>query len=462
MDLKNEKMAAAPVGRLMLSMGIPMIVSMVLQAVYNIVDSAFVSNMPVGGEDALNALTLAFPLQVLMVAVGIGTGVGANVLIAKSLGQKDGELTDKTAGNAVFLGFMIYIVFLLFGIFGAEAYIGSQTDNAVIAAMGTEYLSICCVFSFGMSMFAIFEKMLQAAGHSLCSTAAQILGAVTNIVLDPILIYGLLGCPEMGVRGAAYATVIGQIVSFAAALVFHLKFNKDIRIRPRYFKPTLKIVAMIYSVGLPAIISQALISVMTYGMNLILSGISENMVTAYGLYYKIQQFLLFAAFGMRDAITPITAYSCGMGSGKRIKDCVKFGHLFTFIIMLVGCAVLEVFAVPFSELFGLSGETQALCVSAIRIISVGLIFAGVNIAFQGIFQAVGSGIGSLMISVFRQLLFVFPFALAFAQTAKSDMEASGLMWLVFPIAEVLTAIAAVIIWRKISVRKKLRLAVQAG
>ncbi len=213
---------------------------------------------------------------------------------------------------------------------------------------------------------------------------------------------------------------------------------------------------MIYSVGLPAIISQALISVMTYGMNLILKGVSENMVTAYGLYYKIQQFLLFAAFGMRDAITPITAFSYGMGSGKRIKDCVKFGHLFTFIIMLTGCAVLEIFAVPFSEIFGLSGETQALCISAIHIISIGLVFAGINIAFQGIFQAVGSGIGSLAISIGRQLLFVFPFAIAFANIAGSDPKMERLLWAVFPIAEILTAAAALIIWKRISNKKNLK------
>ncbi|MBD5141431.1 MAG: MATE family efflux transporter [Ruminococcus sp.] len=452
MDNKNEKMAALPVKKLMLSMGIPMIISMVLQAVYNIVDSAFVSNMAQGGEEALNALTLAFPMQILMVAVGIGTGVGANVLIAKSLGQNDGRTANKTAGNAIFLGFAIYIIFLLFGIFGAGIYIDSQTDNAVISRMGTEYLSICCVLSFGMSMFAIFEKMLQAAGHSLCSTIAQILGAVTNIVLDPILIYGLLGCPEMGVKGAAYATVIGQIVSFAAALIFHIKFNKSIRIKPQDIKPSPKIIGAVYSVGLPAIISQALISIMTYGMNLILNGVGENMVTAYGLYYKIQQFLLFAAFGMRDAITPITAFSCGMGDKSRIRDCVKFGHLFTAIIMLAGCLALEIFAVPFSEIFGLSGETQSLCISAIHIISVGLVFAGVNIAFQGIFQAVGSGMGSLAVSVCRQLLFVFPTAIVFAGIAKANYEMNWLLWAVFPIAEFLTAAVALLIFAKISVR----------
>lgn len=199
-----------PVKKLMLSMGIPMIVSMVLQAVYNIVDSAFVSNMASGGEDALNALTLAFPLQILMVAVGIGTGVGANVLVAKSLGAGDHKRANKAAGNAAFLGAVIFLVFLLFGIFGAEFYINSQTSNPVIAEMGTDYLRICCVFSFGMSMFAVYEKLLQATGHSVCSTIAQIAGAVTNIILDPIMIYGWLGCPEMGVKGAAYATVIGQ------------------------------------------------------------------------------------------------------------------------------------------------------------------------------------------------------------------------------------------------------------
>lgn len=453
MNRKDEKMAVVPVKKLMLSMGIPMIVSMVLQAVYNIVDSAFVSNMEQGGESALNALTLAFPLQILMVAVGIGTGVGANVLIAKSLGQKDRELTDRTAGNAVFLGIVIYVIFLLFGIFGAERYIGSQTQNAVISRMGTEYLRICCVFSFGMSLFAIYEKMLQAAGHSLCSTIAQISGAIINIIFDPILIYGLFGFPQMGVKGAAYATVAGQIVSFIAALLFHVKVNEEIRTKLTYFRPSLKIIGMIYSIGLPAIISQALISVMTYGMNIILIKIGENMVTAYGLYYKIQQFLLFAAFGMRDAITPITAFSYGMGDKRRIRDCVKYGHLFTGVIMFAGFVVLELFAVPFSEMFGLSGETRMLCISAIHIISIGFVFAGINIAFQGVFQALGSGFGSLVISLLRQMVFVFPFAVIFVKIAKNNADLNWLLWAVFPIAEVLTAVAAVIIFRRIITRK---------
>ena len=442
-------MASVPAARLMLSMGVPMIISMTLQAVYNIVDSAFVSNMAYGGEDALNALTLAFPMQILMVAVGIGTGVGANVLTAKSLGQGNYRQANLTAGNAAFLALVIYGAFLIFGIAGAGAYINSQTENPIIAEMGTEYLEICCFFSFGMSFFAVYEKLLQAAGHSMYSTIAQIYGAVTNIVLDPVMIYGLLGCPEMGVNGAAYATVICQTVSFAVALVFHVKVNKSIENKLCYFRPSAKTIKMIYTIGLPAIISQALISVMTYGLNLILVGISEAAVTAYGLYYKIQQFILFAVFGMRDAIMPITAFSFGMGDRKRVDDCVKYGQLYTFIIMAAGLIVLEIFAAPFSEIFGLSGETASLCISAMRIISLSFVFAGVNIAFQGVFQALGGGIESLVVSVCRQVLFVFPFALLFAAAAKNNGDLVSLIWLTFPIAEILTAAAALLLHKRL-------------
>lgn len=442
-------MASAPVGRLMLSMGIPMIVSMVLQAVYNIVDSAFVSNMSTNGEAALNALTLAFPLQILMVAVGIGTGVGANVLVAKSLGMGNSGRADKAAGNAVFLAVIIYVLFLLFGIFGAGAYIRSQTENPVIAQMGTDYLKICCVFSFGMSLFAVYEKLLQSTGHSLFSTIAQIAGAVTNIILDPILIYGLIGFPEMGVKGAAYATVIGQIVSFVTALIFHLKVNKEIHNDICNFRPSLNVIKDIYSIGLPAIISQALISVMTYGLNLIFGSISEAMVTAYGLYYKIQQFLLFAAFGMRDAIMPVTAFSYGMGDRNRVRQCVKYGQIYTAIIMLAGFIIIELFAVPFSDIFGLSGETQQLCISAMHIISICFVFAGVNIAFQGVFQAMDGGVESLVISVCRQVLFIFPFALIFAKIAKADPDMIRLSWATFPIAEIMTAVIGVMLFRHI-------------
>ena len=450
-------MAIMPVGELLLSMGIPMIISMVLQAVYNIVDSAFVSNMAEGGENALNALTLAFPLQILMVAIGIGTGVGANVLVAKSLGMKDSERANKAAGNAAFLALVMYVIFLVFGIFGAEAYIYSQTSNPETAEMGTAYLQICCIFSFGMFFFAVYEKLLQSTGHSVCSTIAQISGAVTNIALDPILIYGWFGLPQMGVRGAAYATIIGQIVSFAVVLVFHLKVNTLISNKLCYFKPSMRIIKSIFSIGLPAIISQALISVMTYGLNLIFGGISESMVTAYGLYYKIQQFLLFAAFGMRDAIMPITAYSFGAANHKRICDCVKYGQLYTAIIMVAGFVLIEALAVPFSNIFGLSGETQGLCISAMRIISISFVFAGINIAFQGAFQAMDGGPESLVISLCRQIVFIFPFAILFAGIAKANQEMRWLAWTTFPIAELWTAIIAALLFHRILHKHKIKM-----
>lgn len=442
-------MSETPAGRLILAMGIPMMISMVLQAVYNIVDSAFVSNMAENGEAALNALTLAFPMQILMVAVSVGTGVGANVLAAKCLGMKDSRRADKAAGNAVFLAVLIYVVFLIFGICGAGAYIRSQTADGEIAQMGTDYLKICCIFSFGMSLFAVYEKLLQSTGNSLYSTIAQISGAVTNMILDPVLIYGKLGFPEMGVKGAAYATIAGQIVSFLLALLFHLKVNKAFHNNIADLRPSLKIIGEIYSTGLPAIISQALISVMTYGLNIIFGSISEAMVTAYGLFYKIQQFLLFAAFGMRDAIMPVTAYGYGMGDKGRIRECVKYGQLYTFAIMLAGSLIIELFAAPFSDIFGLSGETQELCISAMRIISVCFVFAGTNIAFQGIFQAMDGGFESLIISVCRQILFIFPVAAVFAAIARADSRMDWLAWITFPIAETATAVIGIFLFRRV-------------
>lgn len=441
-----EKMSSAPVNRLMLGMGIPMIVSMMLQAVYNIVDSAFVSNMAQGGEQALNALTLAFPVQMLMVAVAIGTGVGMNALMSRSLGQGNRELAGKAAGNAMFLAAVIYVVFLLFGIFGTGAYVGSQTKNAEIAQMAGEYIRICCTLSFGIIFFSVFEKTLQASGRSLYSTIAQVAGAVTNIVLDPVMIYGLLGVPEMGIVGAALATVIGQVLSCVLAVIFHFRLIKEIDNGWRYIKPSGTVIGKIYSIGLPAIIAQALMSVMTYGLNLILVEVSESAVTAYGLYYKIQQFILFAAFGLRDAITPIVSFAYGMGSSTRVKQGIKYGMIYTLIIMAAGILLLELLAEPFSALFGLSGETERLCVSAMRVISLSFIFAGANVAFQGIFQALESGLQSLVISVCRQFLFVLPVAWGFSLIVKNSgsLDMMWLVWLTFIIAEGVSAVIAVI------------------
>ena len=449
-----SRMGTVPVNKLMLSMGIPMILSMVLQAVYNIVDSAFVSNMQTNGEAALNALTLAFPVQMLMVAIGIGTGVGTNALLAKSLGQGNKEKASKVAGNAIFLAFIIYIVFLLFGVFGVKAYINTQTKNPLIKDMAVEYLSICCIISFGIVFFSIFEKLLQATGRSYLSTTAQIGGAVANMILDPIFIYGYFGVPEFGVKGAAYATVIGQIISMLLGLIFHLKYNKEITNGIKYMKPDRKVIKEIYSIGLPAIIAQALMSVMTYGLNIILGGISEAAVTAYGLYYKIQQFILFAAFGLRDAITPIVSFNHGMQSKSRVSAGIKYGMMYTLVIMCIGLAIIEIFANPFAAVFGLSGETQELCISAMRVISISFIFAGANIAYQGIFQALDSGIESLVLSVCRQFLFVIPVAWGFAQIVKQNsMDMIWLVWSTFPIAEIVTVIIAYFFMRRIRKNK---------
>lgn len=283
-----NRMGTELVNKLMLTMGMPIIVSMMMQALYNIVDSAFVSNMQGNGEAALNALTLAFPVQILMVAIGVGTGVGTNALLSKSIGSGDREKASKVAGNAIFLGCIIYILFLLFGLFGTKIYIASQTSDAGIGQMGVDYLFICCTLSFGIVFFNIYEKLIQATGRSLYSTIAQLSGAVTNIVLDPILIYGLFGLPKMGVKGAAYATVIGQIVCFVLALIFHFKVDKEISNGLRYLKPSKALIGSIYAIGIPAIIAQALMSVMTYGLNIIFGKIDVRVVTAYGLYYKIQ------------------------------------------------------------------------------------------------------------------------------------------------------------------------------
>lgn len=450
MDKRNEKMAVVPVKKLMLSMGIPMIISMVMQALYNIVDSAFISNMDQNGENALNALTLAFPFQMLMVAIGIGTGIGTNVLVAKNLGMKKEKRAGKVAGNAQFLAIIIYIVFLLFGIFGVKFYISTQTSNQTVYDMAVSYLRICCIASPGVIFFAIYEKLLQATGHSMYSTISQIAGAVTNIILDPIMIYGLLGFPEMGVKGAALATVIGQCVSWLSAFAFHIKVNKSIPKKTEYIKPSPSVIKGIYSVGLPAIIAQALMSVMTYGLNIILVSVGESLVTAYGLFYKIQQFVLFAAFGLRDAITPIVSFSYGMKNKARIKDGIKYGVLYTSAIMLIGTAVVEIFAKPFAKVFSLSGETETVFISAMHIITISFIFAGINIALQGIFQALNRGVESLIISLGRQLVFVLPVAWLFVQLTLSSKTDSRIIWATFPIAELTTMLIAYVLMLRVN------------
>lgn len=444
---ESNKMKDMLVNKLMIQMGIPMILSMALQAVYNIVDSAFVGNMRQGSEAALNALTLVFPVQMLMVAVGIGTGVGTNALLALTLGQGNNKKAARVAGNSLFLGMIIYALCLLFGIFGVNTYISSQTADPEVISMGTSYLRICCVISFGIIFFSLFEKLLQATGRSLYSTIGQVVGAVVNIILDPIMIYGIGPVPEMGVKGAAYATVIGQVASAVLLFIFHMKLNKEFRHDVKYMKPDAKIIKEIYSIGLPAIIAQALMSIMVYAMNLILK-FNASAQTAYGLFYKVQQFVLFLAFGLRDAITPIIAFAYGMGSRKRINDGIKFGLIYTAVLMIMGILITEIFPGAFASLFN-AGQSRAYFISTMRIISISFIFAGINVAYQGIYQALGCGVESLVISLLRQLIIILPLAGVFSIFVRNGQIGVSLIWWAFPITEFIACLAGYVFLKKI-------------
>lgn len=444
---ENNKMKNEPVNKLMLQMGVPMILSMALQAVYNIVDSAFVGNMKEGSEAALNALTLVFPIQMLMVALAIGTGVGVNALLARTLGQRNREKASKVAGNGLFLATVIYIICVLFGLFGIKTYISSQTRNALVLSMSVDYLRICCLLSFGVVFFSIFEKLLQATGRSLYSTIGQVTGAVINMILDPVLIYGF----NLGVQGAAYATVIGQILSALLLVVFHMRLNKEFDHGLTYTKPNKRIIKEIYSIGLPAIIAQALMSFMVYAMNLILK-FDASAQTAYGLFYKVQQFVLFMAFGLRDAITPIIAFSHGMQNKQRVKDGIKYGLIYTIVLMVLGTLITELFPNFFATLFN-AGQSRIYFISAVRIISISFLFAGVNIAFQGVYQALNGGMESLIVSLLRQAILILPLAWGFSKLVIQYKMDVSLIWYAFVITEVLSCVVGWVFLRRIEKKK---------
>ena len=407
---ESNKMKEMPVNKLMIQMGIPMILSMALQAVYNIVDSAFVGNMRVGSEAALNALTLVFPVQMLMVAMGVGTGVGTNALLARTLGQGSSKKAAKVAGNSLFLGVIIYVVCLLFGIFGVKAYISSQTVDAEVLEMGVSYLRICCVISFGIIFFSLYEKLLQATGRSLYST-------------------------------------IGQVASAVLLLIFHMKLNKEFEHGVQYMKPDTGIIKEIYAIGLPAIIAQALMSVMVYVMNLILK-FNPSAQTAYGLFYKVQQFVLFLAFGLRDAITPIIAFAYGMKSKKRIQDGIRYGLIYTIALMILGIAITEIFPGAFATLFN-AGQSREYFISAMRVISISFLFAGINVAYQGIYQALDGGVESLVISLLRQLIIILPLAGNFSLFVRNGQLGVALIWWAFPITEAISCFAGYVFLKKI-------------
>ena len=443
-DESQNKMAIEPINKLILKMGLPMIVSMVLQALYNVIDSIFVANMGSTGAIANQALTYAFPIQIMIIAIGVGTGVGLNALLSKSLGENDKNKVNKIAGNGIFLSICIYIFFLIFGLFFSKWFISLFTNDKEIIKMGTTYLKICTCLSLGSIGYTVYERFLQATGKTMLSTISQISGAVTNIVLDYIFIYPL----DMGVAGAAWATIIGQFVSLFIAMYFHYKKNKEIDGSLKYINPDGSIIKGIYSIGVSATLMQALLAVMMAGMNAIL-GLAQAdqtvLIGSFGIYYKIQQIALFSAFGLSNTIISILSFNYGMQDRKRIDDCIKYGIMDTTIVTLIISILFEVFAYPLANLFGLAGgetkEIIKLCTIALRISSIGFIFMGISVAIQGILQSIRYALRPLIISLLRLVIFVFPVALLF--TKSSDVV--KIVWWTFPIAEVLTSIIALLI-----------------
>lgn len=447
-EVKQNKMATAPMKKLFWKMGLPMIISMVLQALYNVVDSIFVTNMGEKGALANQALTLAFPIQILIIAIGVGTGVGLNALLSKSLGEKNTDKVNRVAGNGIFLSLCIFVVFLLFGAFGSEWFISLFAGgNEEVISMGTTYLQICCCFSLGSIGYTVYERFLQSTGKTMFSTIAQIAGALTNIVLDYVFIFPL----GMGVAGAAWATIIGQFVSLILAMIFHYTLNKEINGNIKYIKPNFELIKGIYKIGISAAIMQALLAVMMAGMNAILGLAHADqtiLVGSFGIYYKVQQIALFSAFGLSNTIISILSFNYGMKDKKRIDDCIKYGIVDTLIVTLIITIAFEILARPLSSLFGLSGGSTAeiieICVIALRIASIGYIFMGFSVAIQGVLQSLGYALRPLIISLLRLVIFVFPVAYLFT---LSD-NVTNIVWWTFPIAEVLTAIISFFILKK--------------
>ena len=445
---ENNKMAMYPINKLFWVMGLPMIISMVLQALYNVVDSIFVTNIKEIGGLANEALTLAFPIQILIIAIGVGTGVGLNTLLSKSLGEKNSERVNKIAGTGIFLSIIIYIIFLIFGIFGSHWFISLFSSNKMVIEMGTSYLRICTCLSFGSIAYTIYERLLQATGKTMYSTIAQISGAVTNIILDYVFIFPL----NMSVTGAALATVIGQFVSLFIAMYFHYFKNREISNSFKYIRYDRKLIKAIYQIGLSATLMQALLSVMMAGMNAILgtSNVSSTiLVGSFGIYYKIQQIALFSAFGLSNTIISILSFNYGMQDKERIDDCIKYGIIDAIIVTLIITIIFEILKNSLVGLFSLgtttTKEITSVCKIAITIASLGYVFMGVSVAIQGVLQSLRYAFRPLLISLFRLVIFVFPLAYFFIDYTKN---VTTTIWWTFPIAEILTAFISIFLLKK--------------
>ena len=443
MDIKKEnKMGVMPMNKLLLNMSIPMMASMIVQAMYNIVDSIYVSRIH---EDALTALNLWFPIQMLVMAFGNGMATGVNALVSRALGEKQKDKADRIAMNGVFLSLASAALFLIFGIFLVKPYFAMQNTNTQqIKDFGMQYLSINCCLSIALYMQIIFERLLQSTGKTFFSMITQGIGAITNIILDPILIFGLLGAPKLGVRGAAIATVFGQLLAATLGLIFNIAVNKEITLKLKNLKPDFKLIGNIYSIGFPSIIMMAIGSIMNTGMNQILLGFSDTADAVFGAYYKLQSFFFMPVFGLNGSIVPIIGYNFGAGKRKRLISAVKLGILYSEVLMVAGLLVFVIIPDKLLLIFDPSAEMLAMGSVALRIIGIHFPIAAVCIVLGTVFQALNHGMYSMWVSIIRQLVALLPAAFLLSLTGNVDM-----VWFAFPIAELFSLLMTTIFYMKV-------------
>ena len=439
--MQENKMGVMPIDKLIVSMSLPIMASMLVQALYNIIDSIFVAKI---SENALTAVSMAFPIQNLMIAVGVGTAVGMNALLARSLGEKDFEKVNKIAENGIFLAILSYVAFLLLGLFFSEPFFRSQTDIEEIVVYGTQYMTVCCCLSIGVFIQVMFERMLQATGKTIYSMITQGVGAIVNIILDPILIFGLLGLPKMGVTGAAAATVIGQIVAAIIGIILNQTKNPEVRIQLKGFRPSGVIIRQIYGIGIPSIVMQAIGSVMTYGMNRILIAFTPTATAVFGVYFKLQSFVFMPVFGLNSGVIPILAYNYGAGKRDRVTKTLKHTLLYAVAILTVGLIAFQLIPAPLLQMFNASDHMLTIGIPALRIISIGFVLAAVGIACSGAFQALGKATYSMLVSIARQLVVLLPAAFLLALSGNVN-----LVWWAFPIAELVSVAMTLIFMRKL-------------
>lgn len=424
----SNKMGTMPINKLLLTMSLPMMASMLVQALYNIVDSMFVAML---SENALTAVSLAFPLQTLMIAVAVGTGVGMNALVSRSLGERNRERANLIANNGIYLAIFSYIAFAVFAFFFSEFFFRLQTDIEEIVVMGTAYVRLCLMLSVGIFLQIAFDRILQATGRTFLTMLTQGLGAVINIILDPILIFGLFGLPAMGVSGAALATVLGQMAAACLSFWFNKKKNDDIVISLRKYRLSAMAVKSIYAIGIPSICMASIGSIMTFGMNKILIAFTSTATAVFGVYFKLQSFIFMPVFGLNNGMVPIVGYNYGARNPERIIRTVKLSICYATAMMTVGFLVFHIFTHQLLGIFSASDYMQQIGTPALRIISISFLLAGFNIITSSLFQALGHGFLSLAVSVLRQLVVLLPLAFVFAR-----VKGLTATWLAFPIAEV--------------------------